>query len=117
MTGEAGLCGVRGLTVVFAVAGVFAVGDVAAVRVGAFVGTAVVASGLGDVDGVGVGDSDGWPGSAPTTIAGRGSAAAGAPELSAAIPSAQVPTPSVPETAQAIADFDSGMVLPSSRSG
>ena len=44
-------------------------------------------------------------------MAGRGSAFAGAPEPMAATPIAQVPIPSVPETAQATADFDNTMVL------
>jgi hypothetical protein len=60
-----------------------------------------------------VGSADGFADGVPATvIAGRGSALAGAPELRAAKPTMQVPTPIVPDTAQAMADFDNGMFAP-----
>jgi hypothetical protein len=75
-----------------------------AVMVAGLVGVALaVAPAVGSADGF----ADGVP---ATVIAGRGSALAGAPELRAAKPTMQVPTPIVPDTAQAMADFDNGMV-------
>ncbi len=75
-----------------------AVGAVAAVRVGEPVGSLTV--GLGDAVACG---------RPATVMAGRGSALAGALEFRAARPTAQVPIPSVPVTAQATADFDKAM--------
>ena len=117
MTGEGAVLGDRGVTGVFAVGAVVAVTEVFAVGEPVAVGEPdSLGEGVGlapVVVGVGVGDAV----CAPTVIAGRGSARAGAPEFIAANPSEQVATPSVPDTAQAIADFDSGMLLPSSSSG
>lgn len=99
-----GLAGLLADTGVFAVA---TVGAVVAVRVG-------VGDALGVPDGEVPGDA-GTP--APITIAGCGSALAGEPEFIAMMPRAQVPTPSVPETAQAMVDLDSDTVLLSTVSG
>lgn len=98
-----GLAGLLAETGVFAVA---AVGAVDAVRVGL--------PGVGEVVGVAVGEAGAV---APITIAGCGSALAGDPEFIAMMPRVQVPTPRVPETAQAIADLDNAMMFPSTRPG
>ena len=93
-----GAAGVLADTGVFALT---AVGAVLAVRVGLL--------GVGEAEELVVGEAGAL---APITIAGCGSALAGIPEFIAMMPRVQVPTPRVPETAQAIADLDSGMVFP-----
>jgi hypothetical protein len=96
-----------GLAGVLADAGVLAVTAVGAV----FAVRVAVGLGLGLWLGEVVGEAGAV---APTTIAGCGSAVAGEPEFMAIRPRVQVPTPRVPETAQAIAALDSGMAIPSS---
>ncbi len=87
-------------------------GVLAEIAVGAVSALSVGLLGAGELVGALVGVAV-----AAMTIAGWRSALAGAPEFIARIPRVQVPTPRVPETAQAIADLDTGMVLPSTRSG
>lgn len=88
-------------------------GEAEVVAVGSALAVTVGVLGVGEVVGAVVGEAEAV---APITMAGCGSALAGTPEFIARMPRAQVPTPRVPETAQAIADLDSDMVFPSTGS-
>ena len=94
----------------------FAVGLEVAVAVGrevGFAGRLEFGFAVGLEVGLVVGPVDAVACGRPATVmAGRGSAFAGAPELRAAKPTAQVPMPTVPETAQAMVDFDNRISAP-----